>query len=150
MKLFIFPSSATENIWLGIRAGMWAVAQTSPKRRKELITKSRKMPVDSKGVFWSTEFDFFTTPFIVSSVPDHSKDVSDVWPGIWILPFRIRTLGTLRKRLSKAEAWQTLPFLKSQQRTNITKVARVNALVSFVPNDVSEQDWEALLDRLAD
>jgi hypothetical protein len=63
VKLFIFPSSTTKNIWEGIRAGMWAVAETNPARMKELITKSQGIPAGSKGVSWSTEFDFFTTVY---------------------------------------------------------------------------------------
>jgi hypothetical protein len=150
VKLFIFPSSTLRNIYLGIQAGMWAVAQTDPKRRRELTTKSRRMAEGSRGVFWSTEGHFFSAPFIVSSSPDPQREESNVWPGTWILPFRIHALGTLRKRLSKADSWLALEFLKSQPRTNITHVARLNALVSFVPNEVPEHDWEVLVTRLAD
>jgi hypothetical protein len=150
VKLFIFPSSTIKNIYVGIHTEMWAVAQTDPKRRKELTTKSRGMPEGSKGVFWSTEGQFFTAPFIVSSSPDPWRQVSGVWLGTWILPFRIHTLGTLRKRLNKADARRTLPFLKSQRWTNITHVARLNALVSFVPNEVSDEDWEVLVTHLSE
>lgn len=149
VKLFIFSSSTNRNIWLGIKAGRWAVAPTDTKRKRELVTKSLGMPVGSRGVFWSSEEHCFTAPFIVCSSPDPSKEVTDIWPETWILPFAINPLGTLRKRLPRAEAARILPFLRNQQWTNIAHIANLNALVSFVPTEVSERDWEVLLARLS-
>jgi len=150
VKLFIFPSSNTTNVSAGIGAGLWAVSDGDEQRRKELKTKSKGMPVGSAGVIWRTGERFFTTPFIVYSAPSADERVTDVWPETWILPFRIHTLGTPRKKLVENDAWRELPVPNQIPRTNITHVLRVNALTSFVPSDVSEQDWAILLMHLAE
>ncbi len=151
MKLFIFPSLNITNIWAGVGAGKWAVAEPSdPAQMKGLKTKSLGMPVGSAGVIYRTgPLDgFFTTPFIVYSSPDQNDPETQVWDGTWVLPFRIHPLGTPRKRLTKHRAEQTLPILKSRPQTNITSVLTLTHY--FVPSEVSERDWEVLLEHLAE
>jgi hypothetical protein len=89
MKLFVFPSSTTTNIWAGIGAGLWAVAAGNGSRTKELTTKAKQMAVGSAGLIWRTGDEYFTTPFLVYSNPDPVRKINDVWPETWILPFRI-------------------------------------------------------------
>src|SRR5262245_35121415 len=140
MKLFIFPSTTTTNIWAGIGAGLWAVKEGDAKRTQELTSKAKQMTVGSAGVIWRTGEEYFTTPFLVYSQPEPGKKITDVWPEPWILPFRVHTLGTPSRRLPKAEAWKKLPVLKNSGKTNIMHVLRANALTSFVPSEVSDVD----------
>lgn len=136
MKLFIFPSATTTNIWAGIGAGMWAVKESpDSSRMRELTTKSRHMPVGSLGVLWRTQANFFTTPFIVYSEPDSNQSVTDVWPETWVLPFRIHPLGMPRRRLGASEARQLLPVLRNDPPlgpTSRTSSASTRLQASFL------------------
>jgi hypothetical protein len=80
MDLFCFASNSLTNIWAGIGAGMWAVAETSPADMKARITKAKRMKVGSPGLLYCNDTHSFTTPFLVHSEPDPERIV----PGIWL------------------------------------------------------------------
>lgn len=65
MELFSFASNNLVNIWAGIGAGLWAVAETSSSDMKARITKSRRMTIGSLGILYCNETHSFTTPFLV-------------------------------------------------------------------------------------
>jgi hypothetical protein len=80
MELFCFASKSLTNIWAGIGARMWAVAETSESDMKARITKSKRMKVGSLGVLYCNETHSFTTPFLVYSMPNPESVVADIWP----------------------------------------------------------------------
>src|ERR687892_819885 len=88
MDLFCFASKNLTNIWAGVGARMWAVAETSPADMKARVTKSKRMVVGSIGVLYCNETHSFTTPFLVYSLVDPDQVVEDVWPERWRLPFK--------------------------------------------------------------
>jgi hypothetical protein len=67
MELFCFASKNLTNIWAGIGAQMWAVAETSPSDMKARITKSKRSKVGALGLLYCNETHAFTTPFLVSA-----------------------------------------------------------------------------------
>jgi hypothetical protein len=80
MELFCFASKNLTNIWAGIGARMWAVAETSSSDRQSRITKSKRMRVGALGLLYCNETHSFTTPFLVYSKPEPEKIIIDVWP----------------------------------------------------------------------
>lgn len=152
LKLYVFSSSTLTNIWAGIGARLWAVSQRDDAQLKGLITKAREMSVGSLGIFYCTEVQSLTTPFLIYSTPQGTEPVSDVWPqhDRWILPFKIHPLGTPRKRMHKDQAMTVLPSLVASGKTNITHVLPIPAATVFSPALVTGDDWELLLEHLAE
>lgn len=104
MELFCFASNNLTNIWAGIGAGLWAVAETSESDMKARVTKSCRMKIGSLGVLYCSETHSFTTPFLVYSEPDPIRVVTDVWPERWRLPFRIHALGNPTRQVEKSNS----------------------------------------------
>ena len=78
MELFCFASKNLVNIWAGIGAGMWAVAETSPTDMKARFTKSKRMKVGSLGLLYCNETHSFTTPFLVYSQTDPEAVIRNI------------------------------------------------------------------------
>jgi hypothetical protein len=90
-----------------------------------------------------------TTPFIVYSSPDPSKQINNVWPETWVMPFRIHALGSPDRQFHKDQAAQLLPVFKAKNTTNISRVLALQATAAFVPSPVSSEDWQILIEQLA-
>jgi len=148
MRLFVFSSKNLTNIWAGIGSRTWAVAERDDSGMKALITKAKGMPIGSIGIFYCSETQSLTTPFLVYSHIDESHKVTNIWSNEWVLPFKIHPLGNPDKQLSKDEAMEILPILKASEKTNITHILPISAMQLFTPKDISEKDWEILLEKL--
>ena len=149
MNLFVFSSNNLTNIWAGIGAQLWAVSKPSARTVQARISASKKMTVGSVGVLYCKETKAFTTPFIVYSKPDIELEVTDVWPEPWILPFRIKTLGTPKKSMWISEM-KKLPIFSKSARSNISHVFYIQGLLAFTPSKISELDWQIILESLVD
>lgn len=149
MKLFVFASKNLTNIWAGIGAGLWAVAETSPSDMKARATKSKSMTVGSAGVLYCNETQSFTTPFIVFSAPDPDRVVTGVWPERWCLPFRIHALGNPQRQLHKDEAALRLTVLSQMGAGGVSAAMNITGTTVFVGKEVPESDWATLLQELA-
>ena len=150
MNLYAFSSNNLTNIWAGIGAQMWAVSKPSKQTMKQRVTTSQKMPIGAAGVLYCKETKSFSTPFIVYSLPDPNKEIRDVWPEPWVLPFSIKPLGTPRKLLSVGKAKSLLPSVVRSGKSNISHVLFIHGQMAFIPSPVTESDWEVLIEHLAD
>lgn len=149
MELFCFASNNLTNIWAGVGARLWAVAETSESDMKGRITKSKKMAVGALGLLYCKDTHAFTTPFLVYSTPDPQRVVSDVWPERWRLPFSIHPLGTPHRQVHKDEASQRWPILRSTPQNSVSAAMNLTGTTVFVPVAVSVEDWAAILKDLA-
>jgi hypothetical protein len=149
MELFCFASKNLTNIWAGIGAQMWAVAETSPTDMKGRITKSKRMKVGSLGLLYCNETHSFTTPFLVYSEPDPDRVVSDVWPEKWRLPFRIHPLGTPARQIHMDAAKTKWPILKSVGAGGVSAAMNITGTTVFVPTEISADDWALILSDLS-
>lgn len=131
---------------------MWAVSQRDDAQMKGLITKAQEMTVGSLGVFYCTEVQSLTTPFLVYSQPHSTELVTDVWPQTdrWVLPFKIHPLGTPRRLMHKDQAISLLPTLKASGKSNITHVLPIPAPTVFSPASLTSEDWAMLVQHLAE
>jgi len=150
MELFCFASKNLTNIWAGIGARMWAVAETSPADMKGRITKSKRLKVGSLGLLYCNQTHSFTTPFLVYSIPDPEKIVTDIWPEKkWRLPFRIYPLGSPAKQLHMDVAKKKWDILKSVGRGGVSAAMNITGTTVFVPSDISVDDWALILEDLS-
>lgn len=152
MDIFCFASRNERNIQIGIERQLWAVAtlanQSSMAAR---ATKAKKyLRPGAFGVLYCNPLHSFTTPFVVDSVADPEQVVSDVWPEPWRLPFRIKTLGDFPRRLHKDEAAKRWPTLKKRLATRGSVSAAFNftGTTTFVPVDITAEDWAAICQDL--
>jgi hypothetical protein len=150
MDLFCFASKNLTNIWAGIGARLWAVAETSPADMKARITKSKRMKVGSLGLLYCNETHSFTTPFVVYSEADPERVISNVWPEKWRLPFRIHPLGSPERQVHMDEAKQRWPVLKNSSAASVTAAMNITGTTVFVSIEVSADDWAAIISDLAD
>src|SRR5262249_35121327 len=109
-------------------------------------TKATQMRVGDFGMLYCTERHAFTTPFLVFSQPDPKREVSDVWPGTWALPFRIHALGSPARLLDTDRLARLLPSLAKGLTWD--KLLPVAPTTIFSPASVSRDDWEILLTNL--
>lgn len=149
MDLFCFASKNLTNIWAGIGAGLWAVAETSPTDMKARATKSKRMKVGAAGLLYCNETHSFTTPFLVYSEPDPDKIVTDVWPEKWRLPFRIHPLGTPALQLHMDAAKTQWPLLKNVGAGGVSAAMNITGTTVFVPNEITADDWAHILSSLS-
>jgi hypothetical protein len=149
MKLFCFASKNLTNIWAGVGAGRWAVAETSPSDMKARLTKSRRLTVGSLGLLYCNETHSFTTPFIVYSEPDIDAEIADIWPEKWRLPFRIHTLGTPLRQVHKDDAKKRWPILVSSPGLSVSAAMNITGTTVFVPTEITSGDWATILTDLA-
>lgn len=149
MELFCFASKNLTNIWAGIGASMWVVAETSPTDMKARITKSNRLKVGSLGLLYCNETHSFTTPFLAYSKPDPEKVVADVWPEKWRLPFRIHPLGTPVRQLHMDAAKTKWPILKNVGAGGVSAAMNITGTTVFVPIEISGDDWALILADLS-
>ena len=149
MELFCFASKNLTNIWAGIGARMWAVAETSESDMKARITKSKRMTVGSLGILYCNETHSFTTPFLVYSEPDPEKAIADIWSEKWRLPFRIHPLGNPSRQVHMDSAKKSWPILKKSSAASVTAAMNITGTTVFVPVEISTDDWAAIINDLA-
>lgn len=154
VELFTFASRNMENIERGVEAKLWAVATVTPAAMKSRITKSQKyLREGSRGVLYCNPLHSFTVPFVVRSKADAHRVVTNVWPEAWVLPFRIEPLGDLSKRVHKDKAAMTWPFLHRRMfegnYSSVSAAMNITGTTVFVPIEISEADWDIILDDLA-
>lgn len=148
MDLFCFSSTSLTNIWAGIGAGLWAVAESSEADMKSRITKAKRMRVGSPGLLYCSDTHSFTTPFLVYSVPDPEKLVTDVWLGQWRLPFRIHALGNPSRQVHMDAAKGRWPVLKNSSVASVSAAMNLTGTTVFVPKEITADDWEVILQDL--
>jgi hypothetical protein len=108
------------------------------------------MHIGSLGISYCVETQSLTTPFVVLSTTDPTMVIDDVWPEDWVLPFRIRPLGTPYRQLHKDEAMRLLPTAIELGSNNISNVINITPPAAFAPSRLTDRDWAVLIDRLAD
>lgn len=148
MELYCFASKNLTNIWAGIGAGQWAVAETSPTDMKARITKSKRMKIGSAGLLYCNETHSFTTPFLVCSEPDPNHIVTDIWPERWRLPFRIHPLGSPSRQLLAEHAKVQWPALSDVGAGGVSAAMNITGTTVFVPTEISSEDWSLILTSL--
>jgi hypothetical protein len=149
MELFCFASKNLTNIWAGIGARLWAVNETSPSDMKARITKSKRLKVGSAGLLYCNETHSFTTPFLVYSEPDPNREVTEVWPEKWRLPFKIHPLGSPAKQLTAEAAKAQWSVLKGVGQGGVSAAMNITGTTVFVPKEVSTDDWALILSALS-
>ena len=149
MNLFCFASKNLTNIWAGVGARLWAVAETSPSDMKARITKAKRLVVGSLGLLYCNETHSFTTPFLVYSTPDPDRIISDIWPEAWRLPFRIHPLGNPSRQLHMDTAKQRWPVLMNSKQASVSAALNITGTTVFVPTEISAEDWSLILDDLS-
>lgn len=148
MELFCFASRDLTNIWAGIGARLWAVAETSPSDMKARVTKSKRMTVGSLGILYCNETHSFTTPFIVVSEPDPNKVVANIWRESWRLPFSIHPLGNPSRQVDATTAKQKWAILERVGAGGVSAAMNITGTTVFVPVVVSADDWALMLSDL--
>lgn len=146
MKVFVFTSDCLTNVWAAVGAQLWAVPKSkSDSSNKGRRTKAGKMPIRAFGLLYCSADKTFTTPFVVQAQAVDTS-ISHIWPGDWILPFVIRTLGTPHKRLSWADASSQMPSCVAG--TPLHKLLHVEPLTVFTGDEVTDADWSFLIKNL--
>lgn len=149
MDLYVFASRSVTNIWAGVGARMWAVSRKQAANIPNLAGKATRMLVGSSGVIYCSATQSLTTPFVVASRARPDQEVTDVWPEPWTLPFGIHPLGTPHRQLHKDRLSEVLPTLqRTSQRWD--QLLHIQPATVFVPSEVGNDDWQALLEHLAD
>jgi len=152
MKLFCFSSKNVENIRRGVRAKRWAVATVSRSAMAGRVTKARRyFDIGDKGVLYCSPTQSFTTPFIVESKADPNEVVKDIWPEPWVLPFSMTPLGDPSRQIHVHDAKGRWPILREQESFYGGVHAALNGTgtTAFVPTDISDEDWQCILNDLA-
>ena len=150
MDIFVFSSETLTNIWAGIGANMWAVADTGKNATfRGRATKSKNMKIGSFGILYCNQTHSLTTPFIVYSGADAEKIVENIWAGKWVLPFKMFPLGTPNRQLKNVEAKRILPIFKNDRNKGFSDVFHVQAVTVFSPSQIGIDDWEILMNLLA-
>ena len=148
MDLFSFASRSVKNIELGIEHQTWAVGTLLNQQSMQArVTKAgRYLQPEAFGVLYCNEWHAFTTPFIVKSRADPYKVVTDIWPEPWRLPFKIKTLGTLSRRMPMEDAAKRWPTLKKRLEANkgrggVSAAFNITGTTVFVPVLIAPEDW---------
>ncbi len=145
--IYVFASTSLKNIRTGVESKLWAVQRPSmPSMCSQYRTKAKKMPVGAHGVFYCNKS--LTVPFIVASSPDPQQVVKDVWDGEFMLPFRIHPLGTTAKSIEKDEIDQVLPSFRDSD-DHWYDVMRYRLQLVFLPSQLTIDDWQVLVQKLA-
>lgn len=150
MEIYVFASDTLTNIWAGVGSERWAVAPTDEGAfAKGRITKARKMPIGAFGILYCKATKALTVPFVVYSKADEVEEVNDVWPEKWVLPFRIKPLGTPEKSMKIDEAKALLSAFKQNPMPAFDKVFHVRGDFAFQTSEISAEDWAILIQELA-
>ncbi len=155
MKLFCFASRNQHNIALGVQAGLWATATVSFQAMRVRKTKAdRYFRPGDRGLLYCNPTHSFTTPFLVESDADQDAVVTDVWPEPWVLPFKIKPLGSLARQLHATDAAERWPIAQkriaeTKGRGGISAAMHITGATVFTPLQITDQDWEIILSDLA-
>jgi hypothetical protein len=150
VPIYPFPSELVRHIEIAIEQRMWAVPESAGPVWSGRKTKAEKMRVGSIGVFYCSEGQFLSVPFVIMSEADITSVVEDVWPGTWQFPFRIHPIGNLGRRMHKDRAYQILSELRQWGRdANISQHLNVAPNIIFVPKLIQAEDFRILIDELA-
>jgi len=152
MNLFCFASRNDHNIRAGFAAKRWAVATVSDSASKSRLGKARKYfsPGD-KGLLYSNTRHGFTVPFIVRSHVQPDEVVSDIWPEPWVFPFDIEPLGRPDLYVPGDLAREKWPlFDRIPWKGSISASLNFTGTTVFVPTKITDGEWSAILDDLAD
>jgi hypothetical protein len=150
LKLYFFASKNTTNIWAGYGARMWAVsADAEDSMTKAWKTKARAVRVGQAGVIYRSQDQVFTMPFLFASVPAADREVDDIWPERWVLPFSIYPLGSPHRTWRAREALGKLEVFRATQHPTLNDFY-VKATQSFTPMEIPESDWGIFLQHLAE
>jgi hypothetical protein len=148
MNVYLFASKNLTNIWAGIGARRWAVSEKAAALGV-VQASAKRLPVGSLGLFYCTEAKGFTTPFLITSEPNQSEVVSNVWPEVWRLPFSIHPFGSPSLIMTIDSALQILPTMKASGRSKWTRVFHIQPTSAFQPTSFSYDDWSLVINELA-
>jgi hypothetical protein len=150
VNLFCFASKSVENIRRGIAAKMWAVSTKSGPTMSGRATKARRnFAPGAHGLLYCAETHSFTTPFIATSGADPIAVITNIWPEPWVLPFSINPLGDLSKQIPGELAKELWPILRGCGAGGVTAAMNATGVTVFVPLQVTDTDWELILEGLA-
>lgn len=144
MKLSTFACRNLKDIQLGINNYTWAVVKSREKAKR---TNAKNVKIGNHGIFYCTEKQSLTTPFIFLSIPDQNKTIMNIWNGEYILPFRIYPLGNTSKLFHSNHVKQDLSFLDN--KSNIIFKMKAMGTMLFKPVEITENDWSILVKNLA-
>jgi hypothetical protein len=121
---------------------------------KGQITKAgRYFTPGVHGLLYCNPTQSFMVPFIASSTADPTVVENNIWPEPWRLPFSIQPLGDPRRQVKMENAMARWPVLiRRQEERGITSVMaalNITGATVFSPTDITEEDWEIILDDLA-
>jgi hypothetical protein len=146
MNIYVFSSSSLTNVWAGIGARTWAISENQAGM-SGAATKAARMRIGSLGLVYCSETHEVTTPFVVTSRPDTTAKVGNVWADTWHFPFRMTPLGSPMRTLHKDVLGAELPSVVATGR-QWNKILLVQPQFVFQASEVSEDDWEYLYSRL--
>lgn len=147
VEVYVFSSENLTNIWAGIGARQWAVSQKQGDNGS-IRTKASDLPVGALGVLYCVETQSFTSPFLVTSKPDMTKVVENIWPQPWKLPFSIFPFGSPARQLHKDRLATLLPSL--QAGLSWDRLLQVSPLTVFAANQLTVEDWSVLATHLVE
>ena len=137
------------NVWAAYGARKWAVSTVQARDMRARETKSLSMPIDAFGLIWCSDPSIraFTMPFRVKSEPEW-REIENIWPEPWSMPFDIEPLGSPARRLTRDDAQKLLECLKTAR--TLTDVFFVGGTCAFVPSPIPDEDWNLIMEELAD
>lgn len=145
MDVYIFSSTNLPNIHIGIERGLWAVAPIDERQAARRATMARQMPIGAAGLFYCSEPQVFTVPFIIQSRPE-DRAIEGVWSEPWYWPFSIRAIGSLQHRVTLPHAKATWPILRDVP--NVTLALNIAGAMAFTPTFFPRQNWDIILQQL--
>jgi hypothetical protein len=145
-NLYVFSSINVTNVWAGIGAGKWAVS-----RKQAALpgtkTKARSVGIGAFGILYCSDTQEFTTPFVITSMPDATRSIDRIWPEEWWFPFNIHPLGSPDRMIHKDELKETLPSLRTTgSKWNRTLYVQPNFVFQSSPTTFA--DWQFLYAKL--
>jgi hypothetical protein len=146
VNIYVFTSNSLTNIWAGIGARKWAVAE-SQAAMPGCRTKAAGLRLGSLGLLYCSEIQTVTTPFVVTSRPDTGATIANIWADTWHFPFGITPLGSPVKTVHKDTLSAELPSCVSGGR-QWNHVISVQPQFFFQASSLTDDDWEYLYARL--
>ncbi|WHZ17946.1 MAG: hypothetical protein OJF55_000095 [Rhodanobacteraceae bacterium] len=145
MELYVFSSSNLTNIWAGVGARRWGISAKQAQNPKT-PTKAKAFRVGALGILYCTATKSFMAPFFVSSTPQASASVQDVWPEEWWFPFSIQPLGSPARQMDTNQI-SKLPSVAASGKT-WNHILFVQPDFVFQPSTITDADWEILYTNL--
>ena len=150
MKLYLFSSKNSTNVWAGFGARRWAVSADAEEGvMRGWKTKAKSVRIGQAGVIYRSDIQCLTMPFLFASVPEVDKEVADIWPEKWAIPFFIYPLGSPERNWSAREALAAFEKFKGASRPTLNDLY-MKPTQNFVPMEMPEGDWSIILEKLAE